>query len=208
MPRKAAVCPPGVLCMTPTLGFILVVGICIAIGFLILGTSHRLSYPALSRQVVQQPQTQQAPLQIFTGGGGDGGGDDRYTRAPEPLRVWQSPPDLRGAMLPPGAVPINISTRGLPQQYQQMGIIKSGDKILPLYGRQTAYRSDRYNYYTRTDTYNPIQLPIRYEKRDCMDSIGCEELLGGERIKIAGANQPGEVEVYKFDGPTYIPGLV
>jgi hypothetical protein len=36
-----------------------------------------------------------------------------------------------------------------------MGIIKSGEQLLPLYGRQTAYRSDRYNYYTRTDTYTP-----------------------------------------------------
>lgn len=206
MPRKAAVCPPGVLCMTPTLGILLVVGICVAIGFLALGTSYRLTpTPSPTVQRTTHARSQQ-PIQIFTGG--DSGGDDRYTRAPEPLRVWQSPPDLRGAMLPPGAVPINVSTRGLPQQYQQMGIIKSADKILPLYGRQTAYRSDRYNYYTRTDTYNPVQLPIRYEKRDCMDAIGCEELLGGERIKIAGTNQPGEVEVFKFDGPTYIPGLV
>jgi hypothetical protein len=147
------------------------------------------------------------PIQIFNQGLG-GGGDDRYTRAPEPLRVWQSPPDLRGAMIPPGAVPINVSTRGLPQAYQQMGIIKSGEQLLPLYGRQTAYRSDRYNYYTRTDTYNPIQLPVRFQRRDCMDSIGCEELLGGENISVSGIGKEGRVEVYKFDGPTYIPGLV
>jgi hypothetical protein len=137
-----------------------------------------------------------------------GGGDDRYTRAPEPLRFWQTPPDLRGALLPPGAVPINVPTRGLPQSYQQMGIIKSGDQLLPLYGRQTAYRSDRYNYYTRTDTYNPVQLPVKYQKRDCMDSIGCEELLGGENIQIAGLGKQGHVETFKFDGPSYIPGLV
>ena len=137
------------------------------------------------------------------------GGDDRYTRAPEPLRFWQTGPDLRGALLPPdGGIPINIPTRGLPQAYQQMGIIKSGEQILPLYGRQSAYRSDRYNYYTRTDTYNPIQLPIRSEKRDCMDSVGCSELMGGEHIKIQGLNKDGHVEVYKFDGPTYIPGIV
>jgi hypothetical protein len=111
-------------------------------------------------------------------------------------------------MIPPGAVPINISTRGLPQAFQQMGFIKSGDQILPLYGRQTAYRTDRYNYYTRTDSFNPIQLPIRYEKRDCMDSVGCNELLGGERVSIAGIGKEGHVEVYNFDGPTYIPGIV
>jgi hypothetical protein len=136
------------------------------------------------------------------------GGDDRYTRAPEPLRVWQTPPDLRGAMLPPGAVPINVPTRGLPQAFQQSGIIKTGDQVLPLYGRQTAYRTDRYNYYTRTDTYNPVQLPVRYQKRDCMDSIGCEELLGGESVQISGIGKSGDVEVFRFDGPAYIPGLV
>jgi hypothetical protein len=41
-----------------------------------------------------------------------------------------------------------------------------------------------------------------------MDSIGCDELLGGENIQISGLGKQGSVEVYKFDGPTYIPGLV
>jgi hypothetical protein len=89
-----------------------------------------------------------------------------------------------------------------------MGLLKTGDQVLPLYGRQTAYRTDRYNYYTRTDTYNPVQIPLRFEKRDCMDSIGCSELMGGETIKVAALNKDANVEIYKFDGPQYIPGLV
>ena len=147
---------------------------------------------------------------LFGGGlfGGGGGGDDRYTRAPEPLRFWQTGPDLRGAMMPPGAVPINVSTRGMPQTFQQAGLIKADGQLLPLYGRQTGYRTDRFNYYTRTDTYNPIQVPVRYQKRDCMDQIGCEELLGGETVHVGGVDKSGTVEVYKFDGPTYIPGIV
>ena len=199
MAKKGGICPPGILCLTPTLGVLLLIGIGVSL------------YILLTSQAPSLPATKPAPIQIFNqqplGGGGDGG-DDRYTRAPEPLRVWQSPPDLRGAMIPPGAVPINVSTRGLPQAYQQMGIIKSGEQLLPLYGRQTAYRSDRYNYYTRTDTYNPIQLPVRFQRRDCMDSIGCEEVFGGETVSISGIGKEGRVEVYKFDGPTYIPGLV
>ena len=195
---KRGVCPPGVLCMTPSLGIILIVGICIALYFLM--------------KAGEPMATIKQPIQIFNSPpasiGGGGGGDDRYTRAPEPLRFWQTGPDLRGAMIPPGTVPINVPTRGLPQSYQQMGIIKAGDQLLPLYGRQTAYRSDRYNYYTRTDSYNPIQLPVRYEKRDCMDGIGCEELLGGESIHISGLGKQGHVETFKFDGPTYIPGLI
>jgi hypothetical protein len=191
------VCPPGILCMTPGLGAVLLVGIAVALYFFLKGS-----------QFTQDTK----PIQIFNSIPRSStivdGGDDRYTRAPEPLRFWQTGPDLRGAMIPPGAVPVNVPTRGLPQAYQQMGIIKAGEQLLPLYGRQTAYRTDRYNYYTRTDTYNPVQLPVRFEKRDCMDSIGCNELLGGESVNVAGLGKSGHVEVFKFDGPTYIPGLV
>jgi len=199
MPRRSNICPPGVLCLSSSLGFFLVLAI--------LGIGIGLYFLQRSPKSYQTQQTHQShqPVHITNN---VAGGDDRYTRAPEPLRFWETGPDLRGALIPPGAVPINIATRGLPQAYQQMGIIKTGDQLLPLYGRQTAYRSDRYNYYTRTDTYNPVQVPIRYEKRDCMDSIGCGELLGGEQINVAGLGKDGKVEVYKFDGPTYIPGLV
>ena len=191
------VCPPGILCMTPGLGAVLLFGIAVALYFFLKGS-----------QLTQESK----PIQIFNSIPRSptivDGGDDRYTRAPEPLRFWQTGPDLRGSMIPPGAVPVNVPTRGLPQAYQQMGIIKAGEQLLPLYGRQTAYRTDRYNYYTRTDTYNPVQLPVRFEKRDCMDSIGCNELLGGESVNVAGLGKSGHVEVFKFDGPTYIPGLV
>ena len=205
MARKN-ICPPGVICLSSTLGILFTVAIAVAFYFVYLAITNTGGTSALS----SLSRSAQKPIQILNNilPSVGGGGDDRYTRAPEPLRFWQTQPDLRGAMIPPGAVPINVSTRGLPQAYQQMGLIKTGEQLLPLYGRQTAYRSDRYNYYTRTDTYNPIQVPIRYEKRDCMDSIGCEELLGGENIKIAGLGKEGHVEVYKFDGPTYIPGLV
>jgi hypothetical protein len=199
MARKAAICPPGILCMTPTLGFVLLIGVTVALYFIFQANG----LPTLKKEPIHifNNISAPAPGPAITG-------DDRYSRAPEPLRFWQTTPDLRGAMLPPGAVPINVSTRGLPQSFQQMGIIKSDGQLLPLYGRQTAYRSDRYNYYTRTDTYNPVQLPIRFEKRDCMDSIGCNELFGGENVKIAGLGKEGHVEVYKFDGPSYIPGIV
>jgi hypothetical protein len=204
MAKKASICPPGIWCLTPKLGWVLIIGIGIA--FYFLYQSLRLQHASSLLNQTGQTQVHQTPVHVYNTI--SGGGDDRYTRAPEPLRFWQTAPDLRGALIPSGAIPINVSTRGLPQSYQQMGILKTGEQILPLYGRQTAYRSDRYNYYTRTDTYNPIQLPIKYEKRDCMDSIGCNELLGGEPVKISGLGKEAHVEVYKFDGPVYIPGLV
>ena len=189
MPRR---CPPGVWCLTP--GFAITI-IVLTIGLYIL--------------FKQQPSTtiitkNSPPVNVYS----TTNTDSRFNQAPEPLRFWQTGPDLRGALIPPGAIPINVTTRGLPQAFQQSGIIKTGEQILPLYGRQSAYRSDRYNYYTRTDSFNPVQLPIHYQRRDCMDDIGCDELLGGESIKVAGLGKEGHVEVYKYDGPKYIPGLV
>jgi hypothetical protein len=204
MAKKPSICPPGVWCLTPTLGFLIAIGIAIALYFLVQANNVG------SNSVVERTQyqrKQQQPVHVYNNIS-TSSSDNRYTRSPEPLRVWETQPDLRGALIPPGAVPINVYTRGLPQAYQQMGIIKSGEQLLPLYGRQTTYRSDRYNYYTRTDTYNPVQLPVKYQKRDCMDAIGCDELYGGESVKSAGLGKEGHVEVYKFDGPSYIPGLV
>jgi len=121
-------------------------------------------------------------------------GDDRYTMAPRPQREWQ--PGLNG--LP------QIASRGPPEPYQQMGILDGGDgKLLPLYGRRVAARSDYFNYYTRTDTYNPVAVPVRFKKRDCQDSIGCQEVSNGDDVDISITGQTGKVTLYGFDGPRY-----
>jgi Family of unknown function (DUF5755) len=137
------------------------------------------------------------------------GGDDRYSRAPRPQRFWDSGPDLRGALIPDGGKPINIPSRGLPESYQQMGVLKkdSGD-LIPLYGRRVGSRSDRFNYYTRTDTYNPLPLPINYKRRDCQDSVGCDELYNGDQIVVSPTGEKATATLYQFDGPTYIPSIV
>ncbi len=200
MVLKKSVCPPGVFCITPGVGIVLLILLCIVMYMYFEGMPNKRKPKHYEHEEPQQNTIINNMVQ---------GGDDRYTRAPEPLRSWMTIPDLRGALLPAGAVPINVNPRGIPSAYQQMGYIKTdGEKLLPLYGRQTAYRSDRFNYYTRTDTYNPIQVPITYKKKNCSDDIGCEELFGGEEVHVKGVGQSGTVDIYKFDGPTYIPGLV
>jgi hypothetical protein len=95
-----------------------------------------------------------------------GSGDDRYRRAPRPQRFWQVEQEIpiRGALDP-------IPTRGAPESYQQMGVVLGSDgKPLPLYGRRVAPRSDRFNYYTRTDTYNPVALPVTFKNKNCQDN--------------------------------------
>ena len=98
--------------------------------------------------------------------------------------------------------PINIPTRGIPDSFQSMGVINIDEKILPIYGRRI--NSDRWNYYTRTDTYNPVPIPIRYQKRDCMDDIGCQEIMTGDEVKVDAMNKHGKVNIYKYGAPKYI----
>ena len=134
-------------------------------------------------------------------------GDDRYTRAPKPERHWITQPDLPTGAEIYGKLP-RIPTRGIPETYQSMGIITMADgKVLPLYGRRTAGRSDRFQYYTRTDTYNPVQLPIKVKRRDCQDDVGCEELYNEDEVSIASMGK-GKTTIYRFDGPAYIPGII
>jgi hypothetical protein len=132
---------------------------------------------------------------------------DRYNQAPQPLRNWLQPPEFppRGGLT---SMPINIPTQGLPESFQSIGIIKTGDQILPLYGRRTIGGSDRWNYYTRTDTFNPVPIPLRAHRRNCMDDVGCPELMSGEHVTVDALNKEGQVEIYRFDGPKYIPGLL
>jgi len=130
--------------------------------------------------------------------------DDRYTRAPRPQRDWNPAPELpvRGALDP-------VPTRGAPDSYQQMGVLTGPDgKVLPLYGRRTAPRSDYFNYYTRTDTYNPVALPVLYKRKDCQDNQGCSELFNGDEVKLAATGEAAKVTLYGFDGPRYVPDII
>jgi hypothetical protein len=117
-------------------------------------------------------------------------------------------PDLPSGSEIYGKLP-RVPTRGIPETYQSMGVITTDDgKVLPLYGRRTASRSDRFQYYTRTDTYNPVQLPIQHNRRDCTDDIGCEELYDRDVVTVKPTNQRGTATIYRFDGPTYVPGII
>lgn len=102
---------------------------------------------------------------------------------------------------------INISTRGEIASYQQVGVLYSGDKsVLPLYGRPTYTGSQKWNYYTSTDGYNPQQLPLQNKNRDCLDNVGCTELDDGDLVPIAelgGAQYT--VRKYQTSAPKYIP---
>ena len=105
-------------------------------------------------------------------------------------------------------VPINIPTRGYDTNYQQVGTLQLDDKILPLYGKPRWTGAHRWNYYTNTDGYNTIKLPVfNSQNRNCLDDNGCDELYDGDNAIIPqyGKNKTFSVSVYQLDKPRYIP---
>lgn len=217
--------------ISPTLGLLGFLALLASLGVLVYMQQIKIA-------AKQTRQTSPPPIQVTTV---NEGGDDRYTRAPQPQRFWDNGPEwpVRGALVPPdggilvpvdprGGLPVttaplwglgaerstsgravNIRTQGLPEAYQQMGVLKGSDgKLLPLYGRRVASRSDRFNYYTRTDTYNPIQLPISYKRKDCQDPVGCQELFDGDTITMLPTGETATATLYRFDGPLYVPSIL
>tara|TARA_A100001035_G_C27676685_1_gene451000 strand:- start:87 stop:950 length:864 start_codon:yes stop_codon:yes gene_type:complete len=116
-------------------------------------------------------------------------------------------------------IPINIETRGSGGDFQQVGILSkqtidedgktpgnnTDANILPLYGKPIYRGASKWLYYTETDKYNPVKIPITVSGRDCTDDQGCEELYDGSEVVIPSYNGVFKVKIYKFNKPRYIP---
>lgn len=201
MVRISNKCPPGVLCLTPGVVFFGIIGTIVTIFafFMIPRVTERVS-------VVSTPAAPATQVSVGMPG------DDRYNRAPKPERDWLSRPDLSVIANAPTAIMSTIptiATQGIPETYQSMGVLKTTEgKILPLYGRRTSSRSDRFQYYTRTDSYNPVQLPLQHKRHNCQDDVGCEELYDGDKLKIGATGEEATATIYRFSGPTYVPTII
>jgi len=192
-------CPPGMVCFPNKFAVISWPSVTLCLIFLVTVALVIWSYKTSPDIIVlpRQPVPQMAsPMASPIVKVNVRGSDSRYTRAPEPERDWDTPPDL--SRIPNPATPFNIPTQGVAEEYQSMGIVKTHEgKLLPLFGRRCVSSRERYNYYTRTDSYNPIPLPVEMQGRDCQDQVGCPELFNGDRVKISTLNEQGEVTIYK-----------
>ena len=201
-------CPPGVFCLSTdlmlTLGIMIIL---VGAGVLYIQILLRPSAPASVLSMPSPTVVALAPSMPSMPSMLPPSGDSRYDRAPQPLRDWRAIPEFppRGGI---SALPFNIPTQGLPESFQSVGVINVNDQMLPLYGRRTTGGSDRWNYYTRTDTYNPVPLPVTFQKRNCMDGVGCSEMMSGESVVVDGLQKEGKAQLYRMDGPTYLPGIL
>ena len=212
-------CPPGVICIENFSMFFMVICVVIVV-YLIYKNMSSQSIVVNNRPsekiVIKDTQRENV------GGGWFGGliPSWPYTNLPsDPLLNPYAPPlrDERyfipsGNYVPPGAVPINVSTNvgAVDTSYRQLGILtatNSKGKILPLMGRPVFTNRDKWQYYTMSDQNNSVKLPVSRNGRSCTNEYGCDRLFNGDTIYIEGLNEPYRVTMYDNDTIKYLPFL-
>jgi len=104
-----------------------------------------------------------------------------------------------------GGLPINIRTRGEPNEYQNIGLLKNAsdsNDVKPLYGRRVYRGSNMWNYYTVLNDHIQVKLPIT-RTNNCLDERGCSEIMNGEDVKVN--DKYYKVELYPYSDFRYIP---
>lgn len=114
--------------------------------------------------------------------------------------------------VPPGAVPINVSTNigAVDTSYRQLGILtplngSSKDSIIPLMGRPLFTNRDKWQYYSTSNQHNNVKLPVSRAGRSCTNEYGCDKLYNGDTVYIEGVNDAYKVTMYDNDTIKYLP---
>lgn len=221
-----SVCPPGVFCLSNATTLLLIVLIVLigaaAVMMYSKSTSTNGIGVGLSNVFKQSESSYSAPREKVIVVEKEPVYNVDSVNAPlPPERSYFTPSDLRG--MPPipagiGAIPVNVRSRGIPEQYQQIGVLTAvggssssatpNRTILPLFGRPAIGNRDRWNYYTRTDGLNPVQVPVRFNNRACDDDNGCNELFDGDSVSVPLMGQSYNATIYRNSTPRYIPGLL
>jgi hypothetical protein len=189
-------CPRGFVCTdTPTMIIVILVLVALTVAVMWFG-SQQTEAPQNKQDpqiiVVQTPPAQN-PNTFFPPVG-----NQQFIRPdlyPEPVRRGGGFAGL--ATRPIGAGPV-----------QQVGILTAEGgsansaapdrTVLPLFGREMDPRRGRWNYYTRTDGTNPVQVPVRFRNRLCDDDTnGCEEVSNDDSIHVPALGRSFKATVYR-----------
>ena len=93
-----------------------------------------------------------------------------------------------------------------PPVFQQMGLLTKEDgTILPLYGKESSFHRDRYNYYTTTPGNQVYSLPIMHKDKDCTEDIGCGEFYGNEQVSVTGMGDEFTTKIYRNKNMINLP---
>lgn len=129
-----------------------------------------------------------------------------YDRSKQYTNPFMAPASIRRA-------PVYIRTRGEPEEYTQIGTLhevspkdSENPTILPLYGSRTYRGSSKWLYYTFTDQYNKVKLPVyNTAQRNCQNEYGCNELYDNDQVTIHAYTTNFKVRLYEKTAFRYIP---
>ena len=98
-----------------------------------------------------------------------------------------------------GIIPINIETRGVIPNYDQVGYLfnETSNERYPLFGRPKYIGSSQWEYYAKDDSRNRIPLPIE-NKND-------KELYDDDSVEIKGVEGSFTASIYDVEKYRYIP---
>jgi hypothetical protein len=188
-------CPRGFICTDWSM-----VGIAIIV-LVVIGAAAAWSW-SWSKSVAPAPAPQKPPIVVV-----------QQPAAPPVPQIGLSTrvrPDLYPEPVRRLALPFPaLEARGpVTGPYQQVGVLVADGgsstsaapdrTVLPLYGRELDSRRGKWNYYTRTDGTNPVQVPVRIKNRVCDDDrVGCDEVYSDDSVHIPALGRSMKASIYK-----------
>jgi len=206
-------CPPGVICIENITIFVIIFIIFALIIYFNSNLNSRLNEKNnYNNTKMREIIVQQEPNFPYT----------NLLPPPVPGDVLLNPynPPLRDErylipqinLIPPGTVPINISTNvgAVDTSYRQVGMLnplnkQNKDNILPLMGRPVFTNRDKWQYYTIGNQFNSIKLPVIVKGRSGTNEYGVDRLYNGDTVYIEGLNDTYRVTIYDNDTIKYLP---
>ena len=209
-------CPPGVICIENYSMFFLFICVIIIVYLIynnIKGQSIVVNNSPTEKIVIKDTQRENTGVGSFIPSW-------TYTNLPsDPLLNPYAPPlrDERYFIpgynnIPPGAVPINMSTNigAVDTTYRQLGILtptnsSNKDSIVPLMGRPLFTNRDKWQYYSTSNQHNNVKLPVSRAGKSCTNEYGCDRLYNGDTVYVEGMNEAYKITMYDNDTIKYLP---
>ena len=198
-------CIPGLICIENMTLFLLIL---IILLFIYIWHNqyrvHQATQDNSSEKIVLVNTSSNIPQMVPISSRQDVFNDPYSPPGKNPVVYPRNSGDVRG-------IPVNIQTRGVDNDYQQMGILtrsnySGNEMILPLMGRKHMSGRDKWQYYTISGTGNlNTKLPISVNGRSCTSEYGCDDIYNGDTVYVEGYKDTFNATIYENNQFHYIP---
>ena len=198
-------CVPGLVCIENMTLFLLILIILLFI--YIWHSQYRVHQGTLdntSDKIVLVNTSSNIPQMVPISSRQDVFNDPYSPPGKNPVVYPRNSGDVRG-------IPVNVQTRGVDNDYQQMGILtrsnySGNEMILPLMGRKHMSGRDKWQYYTISGSGNlNTKLPISVNGRSCTSEYGCDDIYNGDVVYVEGYKDTFHATIYENNQFQYIP---